>query len=938
MTSSIANAEELFRFASTRAPSPAPRQNGLLELADESQVAAWLAEADQQDAGAQIEALDSAWNTLTKRGADSIAADLRAASLNSVPVAPTDLFPAMPGPEDAKGLQDLLTSLWKFYLQAIATGKATMDQLLRAQQLMGQVKLLLYLVSGPAATDGAIAPETLAGAAAPLVRLPAAFEEHLRAKRDAAAAAKASETEQARVEQADALNVLVHTLDTLGALEKRLVAALEETPAAPEPIAPAGMFGLEPKAEKLYRFQSAADTALAFRQQNDALLQQLAEAGVATASLNPFQLLDAVRRRISTAVLTASSAHPALLPAGHPLLGRVAGHQAPAGPALPAGGQFGIRALGVADLRVVRQVLVKYDKGELAHIENVLQGEERERYYSRLQRVDQGEYSWAESETEVTRDTASTERFEVGQYAFDYLREQRDSSTGINISATYGDVNVNTSSYQNTSRSEEHSRGSDLRLSFEVVSRAVNTLRERVGRQRYLNRTSEIQESTVHRQRAEEANVIGQYRWVDKVYQAQVYNYGARAMYEIMVPKPAAMFAYLLAQQPGHDGHAGPAPVRPDLSPADITDATWALYAQRYGVTLPAPPAAAITEFAQASYPAKSGSKAVAGGVFNAPEALRQGYVAASAGCSMAWYGVSGQCGVTASIGTRLFISNEDGAAIPSQPIGAETGEVNYSASGWGALDQFTVNLYLVWTRSQRALEQWQLACYQAIMDAYEQDLAKHRERLAAARENGAGPHAPLSTARMRGIERTELKRAVLEIVRGSSGTAAPAPAIVTDGVPKIQTAQLEQAAKEVRFFETAFEWEQMTYRFHPYFWTETAPGWSAATFDQQGDSVFTAFLNAGFATVVLPVRQGFEDAAALYLQTGLVLDLPVAPADDALASLNRDVQWRNQVIPAQGIAEGDPWTYRVPTTLVVLDDGTRGPLPDSASGTLSLN
>ena len=44
MTQATANAEELFRFATTRAPNPTQAQAGLLELPDQSNIAAWIAD------------------------------------------------------------------------------------------------------------------------------------------------------------------------------------------------------------------------------------------------------------------------------------------------------------------------------------------------------------------------------------------------------------------------------------------------------------------------------------------------------------------------------------------------------------------------------------------------------------------------------------------------------------------------------------------------------------------------------------------------------------------------------------------------------------------------------------------------------------------------------------------------------------------------------
>lgn len=111
-------------------------------------------------------------------------------------------------------------------------------------------------------------------------------------------------------------------------------------------------------------------------------------------------------------------------------------------------------------------------------------------------------------------------------------------------------------------------------------------------------KTAETHDSTVYKHKAKCAKLVAQYRWVDKVYQAQVFNYGARAAYEIMVPTPAALFSQLVAQQPGATPFAGPAPIKPALIAADITESNWALYAERFGVSLSAPPPASLTHYA----------------------------------------------------------------------------------------------------------------------------------------------------------------------------------------------------------------------------------------------------------------------------------------------------------------------------------------------------
>ncbi|MFB9243694.1 hypothetical protein IV454_28845 [Massilia antarctica] len=919
MTQATANAEELFRFASIRAPNPTPAPAGLLELPDQSNVAAWIASAAEQDFAAWIDALTARWTALAQRTPEAIEADLNAAREGRLTLAAETLFPITQSAPAA--ITPLQSDLWQFYLQGIASGKAGNTELQRARQLLGQITLLQKLLGGE---QDALSPASLQAALAPALKLPAAFEEQMRLRREQQGA-----QHSAAGEEDPALRDLLKQIDTLVQLEQRLAAALDQM-AAGGAHAP-GMPGTGSPAEqqKVFRTQPAADIHAQFRADNANLLQELADAHVPTDTLSTYELLDDVRRRISSGVASAASApatgpEAAAMLAASAELGKLLPNAPVSKPAPAPSMKFGIRPVGVADLRVVRQVLVAYEKGELATIQNILQGEEHEHFRSRLSRAEASQGNDDDGEAEVSQEETGFDRIELGQSAFQTARTQLDRNASINLTSNYGTVNAQASTFMNSSKGGDQSRGNDLRQSRELVERAVAVVRERVGRQRYLTRSAEVYESDVVRHSAPAANLRAQYRWVDKVYQAQVFTYGARAMYEVMVPAPAAMFRHLLAQQPGFGGHAGPAPLKPTLRPAEITDASWLAIAERFGVTLPPPPTAAITEYASLSYPSGGSGTSSASGVFNSPKALEQGYAAAAAGVSMAWYGVDNQSGVSASVGTRLFSSSPAGATpIAAQAIGTNSGAVSYNASSWGALDQFTVNFYLVWTRTTVALEKWQLACHQIIMDQYESELKAHHALLAAARADEDGPYAPLAEEQMRTIERTELKRAVLEIVRSGGGQPVPASPIVIGSAPAIAPERLEQAAREVRFFEYAFEWDQMTYSFFPYFWSEGAPQWAAARFEQQGDSVFTAFLNAGFASVILPVRSGYEDAAALYLQTGIVSDIAVVPADRVLADLNREVQMVNQSTPMEGTPEGAAWTYRVPTTLMVLDDGT---------------
>lgn len=63
-----------------------------------------------------------------------------------------------------------------------------------------------------------------------------------------------------------------------------------------------------------------------------------------------------------------------------------------------------------------------------------------------------------------------------------------------------------------------------------------------------------------------------------------------------------------------------------------------------------------------------------------------------------------------------------------------------------------------------------------------------------------------------------------------------------------------------IRFFEHAFEWDQMQYVFYPYFWARPG-GWADRFHARNMDPFLEEFLKAGYARVVVPVRPGFEAA-----------------------------------------------------------------------------
>lgn len=104
-----------------------------------------------------------------------------------------------------------------------------------------------------------------------------------------------------------------------------------------------------------------------------------------------------------------------------------------------------IEPVGVGDLKVVKQKLVRYEAGEVAHIENVLAREKRERQHRRLRQFEEILTEEQEREEESRRDLQSTERFELQSETQRTIQSETTFEAGVDLSAGYGPVSFSRS-------------------------------------------------------------------------------------------------------------------------------------------------------------------------------------------------------------------------------------------------------------------------------------------------------------------------------------------------------------------------------------------------------------------------------------------------------------------------------------------------------------
>jgi hypothetical protein len=129
------------------------------------------------------------------------------------------------------------------------------------------------------------------------------------------------------------------------------------------------------------------------------------------------------------------------------------------------------------------------------------------------------------------------------------------------------------------------------------------------------------------------------------------------------------------------------------------------------------------------------------------------------------------------------------------------------------------------------------------------------------------------------------------------------------------------QKGRYVQFLEQAFDWGQLSYILYPYFWA-AVPRWiEMLDREDESDPLFTQFLRAGSARVLLSVKPAYEDAVLHFIATGEPWDggSPPVIGDSTFIPLYEEVR-AQQTRDSAGSPVGESWLFRVPTSLLYLE------------------
>lgn len=585
---------------------------------------------------------------------------------------------------------------------------------------------------------------------------------------------------------------------------------------------------------------------------------------------------------------------------------------------------FGMKNIGIADYLKVEQSLQGYVEGEVAHIENVMARERREKSTKKTSKSEITTIESSDTEKEQLRDTSSTERFEMQNEISRALSESMD----INASASVSGLNFSASGGFSSHNSKEENIKQSMTQAKEVTQKATDKIVSKIHKERTQKMIEEFEETNIHEfdNRKGDKHVVGVYRWVDKIYKNQIYNYGKRMMFEFMIPEPAKLHSLGMKMIKNAENLLLK-PIDPRESAvhklenfSSLSDDTKLKYwLSKYNIEVENE-IKSDTMYVGKAFSFRAGDVIDDryeryGDSFELE--IEDGYetVSASAMWTESWDSPSFDT-VKITVGNkRVLTADVDVFGFrKSVPI-------SYSAMGH-LCGSLSLKIMLRLTEDEKARQRQKL--FTKIITAYENEKKKYEQSLASIKEKGAEIIGS-NPGYYRQIENTILKRNCISYMIDQN-----AQADLTFGKNRYYQTNnsvedflnteikldenLDKYGAFVKFMEQAFEWEIMSYYFYPYYWGNRAR-WSELYQFDDNDPTFKAFMQSGMARVIVTVRPGFEDAVRHFLSTGQIWNGGEVPVIDDPMFLSIVDEMRK----TEGEKYGKAWPSRVPTALTIL-------------------
>lgn len=665
-----------------------------------------------------------------------------------------------------------------------------------------------------------------------------------------------------------------------------------------------------------------------------------------------------------------------------------------------------VKPIGIGELRKVTEEKIRYEVAEIAHIENVMGHEFKERVSSNEESTETTEFSEISRSMSQDNMIRSEQQSSLSKESREASEKSNSFDLGVKVTASYGsfvEVEAETSISRNNSKSA--SDASVSAHSKSITEEAKKSVSEKVTESRTVRNTIKLVNTNTHRfdNSLKADPVIGVYRWINRVHTAKLYTIGHRFMYELVLPEPALYYKEVIASGV-NNGTVLKQPSPPlaldvpsneyvPLLPSLIDLENYQQLAAEYKVRdMVLPPQENIK--VSVSYgSAWDEEKAVKNKELAAESRKRKVYARNEVVEIPDGYiplHVSGT--VTASQILRDYLDKNvlsskitesdlqtaidsfflrgksaEGTSLLQQTMdsllsgeyikitaGSDIVQVKpymqtqgISLYKWifsDTLDQanryvegnipvsvlfegitmgYNIGMEIYCRASEHVMNDWRQKAYDKIMAAYYEQLdAYERQTKKMEQDQMFGLAGGSNPLRNRELVETELKKLCIAFLRKSfpGNFYSPSLRTVNDSTELVYENALKNG-NEIKFFEQAFEWENLLYVFYPYYWARPEQ-WMQQVGQEGNDPLFGKFLRAGASRVVLAVRPGFEDKVANYLRTGQLWNNTsgLVFEDDPYFDIISEIKAIESTPDFTNQKAIDEWEVELPTNMIVLD------------------
>jgi hypothetical protein len=571
----------------------------------------------------------------------------------------------------------------------------------------------------------------------------------------------------------------------------------------------------------------------------------------------------------------------------------------------------------------------------------------------------------SEVETEITEefisenlsDTETTDKHEMKSEAETVLDEEKSREFNFNTSVAgeFGGKNnkISFGADFGGTFSKSNSKSESNKQSYERAKTYTQRIQSKITNKRTSKRRTltkrEFEDINKHGfdNKNGDEHVVGIYRWIDKIYDNYLVNYGKRLTYEFMIPEPAINYIWSHLFKIGAAA-AGQEKLIPPKSPLElglnkwnnITTDNYYEYAAEYGLDIEIPPSKFIMVSSAMSQQiqGKGEENTDHSTNFNElliPEGYKSHHVYLNGHFDKHGKAIN-KTVIAITIANETFsyffddnhdgnghgVISDDRAIAESELTGiAPVAITSNDVGGYSIIAKISCK------RDNDYLKKWKLSVYNQIKEAYEEASLIYEEaiekQLAAIKKEAK---INFNTGKNRQIELQALKLSCIKMMTEPFGIGISEQHYLVDRLPPkiIPWQRLDDHADMAKFLETAFDWNLMAYTFYPYYYLHKNLWYQKMNLKGGSDPLFKSFLKAGFARIKVPIRVGYESKVLNFLETGEITvqepQFVFGIKNKAYASILNELATANQEVVVEDI-----WKSKIPTNLTILQKNAGG-------------